>query len=200
VLEEACRIEPGAEYLAEAATYDRQVSQPTPSVELRGDRVLADRLVQELLAARVIGVLAMLEPDGGIHAVPMWTAPSMDEILLATGSRSRKVRNLERDPRATLVLHDSRSGAEVCGASIRGHVEVVRGVAAQPLIARVHRRYVSDRGLSVSEVRAFLASDDVALRFAPETATTWDERPSAAARALRVDGRALPLEPTAPRV
>jgi PPOX class probable F420-dependent enzyme len=162
--------------------------------------VLADRLVQELLAARLIGVLATLEPDGSIHAVPMWTAPSKDEILLATGSGSRKVRNLQRDPRATLVLHDSRPGAEVCGASIRGRVEVIRGAAARPLIARVHGRYVSDRGLSVREVSEFLASDDVALRFAPETATTWDERPSAAARALRETGRALPLEPTTPRV
>jgi PPOX class probable F420-dependent enzyme len=176
------------------------VSQPTPSVELRGEGVLADRLVQELLAARLIGVLATLEPDGSIHAVPMWTARGEVDILLATGSGSRKLRNLQRDARATLVLHDSRPGAEVCGASIRGHVEVVRGAAAQPLIARVHRRYVSDRGLSVPEVSEFLASDDVALRFAPETATTWDERPSAAARALRETGRALPLEPTAPRL
>jgi len=36
-------------------------------------------------------------------------------VILATGSRSRKVWNPEIDPRATLVVHDSRSGFEVCG-------------------------------------------------------------------------------------
>jgi PPOX class probable F420-dependent enzyme len=176
-----------------------RVSQPTPSLELRGEGVLANGLVQELLAARLIGVLTTIEPDGSVHAVPMWLAATDGAILLATGSRSRKVRNLERDPRATLVLHDSRPGAEVCGASIRGRVELVRGAAAKPLVERVHRRYVSGPGLTLPVVREFLSSDDVALRFVPEAAVTWDERPSAAAQALRETGTALPLEPTTPR-
>jgi PPOX class probable F420-dependent enzyme len=175
------------------------VSQPTPSLELRGEAVLADRLVGELLAARLIGVLATIEPDGSVHAVPMWFAPTEGALLLATGSRSRKVRNLERDPRATLVLHDSRPGAEVFGVSLRGYVELVRGPDATPLIDQVHSRYVSEHGLSLSEVRGFLASDDVALRFLPNAAVTWDERPSPAARALRESAAALPLEPTTPR-
>jgi PPOX class probable F420-dependent enzyme len=175
------------------------VSQPTPSVELRGEGVLADALVQALLAARLIGVLATIEPDGSVHAVPMWLAPSAGAILLATGSRSRKVRNLERDPRATLVLHDSRSGADVCGASMRGRVELVRGEPARPLVEQVHGRYVTDAGLILPEVRDFLSYDDVAVRFIPEAAVTWDERPSAAARALRAAAAAFPLEPTTPR-
>ena len=175
------------------------MSQPTPSLELRGEAVLADRLVQELLAARLIGVLATIERDGSVHAVPMWLAPVEGAILLATGSRSRKVRNLERDARATLVLHDSRPGAEVCGASIRGRVELVRGEAAGPLVGRVHRRYVSERGLALPETREFLAADDTALRLVPEVAVTWDERSSPAADALRAGGGALPLEPTTPR-
>jgi PPOX class probable F420-dependent enzyme len=175
------------------------MAQPTPSLELRGKAVLADPLVAELLAVRSIGVLATIEPDGSVHAVPMWLAPAEGALLLASGSRSRKVRNLERDPRATLVVHDSRPGAEVCGASIRGRVELVHGAPAKALIERVHRRYVGERGLSLAEVQEFLSFDDVALRFVPESATTWDERPSAATRALRESGEALPLEPTTPR-
>jgi hypothetical protein len=48
-------------------------------------------------------------------------------------------------------------------------------------------------------VREFLASDDVALRFSPERALTWDERGSAAARALSAGGEAYALRPTSPR-
>jgi PPOX class probable F420-dependent enzyme len=176
-----------------------RVSQPTPSLELRGEAVLADRLVQELLAARLIGVLTTIEPGGSVHAVPMWLVPTDGAILLATGSRSRKVRNLERDPRATLVLHDSRPGAEVCGVSIQGRVELVRGAAAKPLVERVHQRYVSQKGLAIPVVREFFSFDDVAIRFIPEAAVTWDERKSAAARALHETDAALPLEPTTPR-
>ena len=139
---------------------------------------------------RLIGVLATLEPDGAVHAVPLWLAPGDGAILLATGSRSRKTRNLERDPRATLVLHDSRPGAEVCGASIRGRVEIFRGADAEPLIRTVQRRYVGDAREQLPAIEAFLGSDDAALRFVPEVAVTWDERGNAAARALRDAGLA----------
>ena len=175
------------------------MSEPTPSRNFRGAAVLRDPLVQELLGKRLVGVLATIEHDGSVHAVPLWLALGDDAILVATGSPSRKVRNLERDPRATLVLHDSRPGAEVCGVSLRGRVEIVRGAAAVPLVAQVHRRYVAEAGLRLPEVAAFLGGDDVALRFLPEAAVTWDERGSDAARVLREAGAALALEPTAPR-
>jgi PPOX class probable F420-dependent enzyme len=176
-----------------------RVSDPTPSRTHRGEAILADPLVAELLGLRVVGVLATLEPDGSVHAVPIWLAPGEGEILLATGSASRKVRNLERDPRATLVLHDSRPGMEICGVTLRGRVQIVRGAAAAPLVERVHLRYVSGAGLDLPEVDRFLGSDDVALRFLPEASVTWDERGSDAAAALRAAGAALPLEPTSPR-
>jgi len=175
------------------------VSEPLPSRNLEGEAILADSLVRELLAARLVGVLATLEPDGSVHAVPMWVSGEEGEIVLATGSRSRKARNLERDSRGTLVLHDSRPGAEVCGVSLHGRVELIRGSEAAPLVERVHRRYVEPDGLQLPEVMAFLSFDDVALRFHPEVAVTWDERGSDASRALRDSGHARPIEPTTPR-
>ncbi len=108
------------------------------------------------------------------------------------------MRNLRRDRRATLVLHDSRPGFEVCGASIRGEAELVEGDAAAPLVELVHRRYVTPAGERLPAAREFLASDDVAVRLRPVAAVTWDERTSLAARELRLAGGALPLEPTAP--
>jgi PPOX class probable F420-dependent enzyme len=176
------------------------VSQPSPSRELHGDAIVAHPLVRELLAARLVGVLSTLEPDGSVHAVPMWLSGEGGEIVLATGSDSRKVRNLERDDRATLTLHDSRPGCEVCGVSLRGRVGIVRQPEAARLVERVHRRYVTPTGLDLSEVRSFLGHDDVALRFYPEAAITWDERESVASRVLRASGEALPLESTTPRV
>lgn len=174
-------------------------STPSPSWTVSGEDVFADSLVRELLALRLVGVLAMLEPEGVVHAVPMWVCWTERDIVLATGSGSRKLRNLERDPRATLVLHDSRPGCDVCGASFRGRVEIVRPPQSRPLIERVHRHYVTADGLDLPDVRAFLDSDDVALRFRPESALVWDQRESSAAQVLNVSGEALPLEPTGPR-
>ena len=177
----------------------REMSEPSPSRKLESDAVLADALVRELLEARLIGVFATLDPLRSIHAVPMWYAGDEGCVLLATGSRSRKVRNLQTDPRATLVLHDSRPGFEVCGTSIAGRVEIVQGLEARGLVDRVHDRYVAEGADDDPAVREFFVSDDVALRLRPVTALTWDERGSPASRALRARGEALPLVPTDPR-
>lgn len=172
---------------------------PAASGRLRRDDIFHHPLVRELLAARVVCVLATVDPRHAIHAVPMWFAAEDDSILLATGGRSRKVSNLRRDSRATVVLHDSRPGFEVCGVAISGRVELLPGDAGVAAIERVHRRYVDAAAAEIDVVREFLASDDVALRLQPESAWTWDERGSAANETLRALGGALPLVPTDPR-
>ena len=175
------------------------MSTPNPSRLVHAADVFSDPLVEELLALRLVGVLATGEAGGLVHAVPMWVCATDRDIVLATGGGSRKLRNLERDPRATLVLHDSRSGCDVFGASFRGEVEIVRPPQSRPLIERVHRHYVTAEGLELPEVSAFLGGDDVALRFRPERALVWDQRDTVAALVLNASGEALPLEPTAPR-
>lgn len=175
------------------------MEEPTPSRDLRGAAVLADPLVRELLSLRTVATLATLEPDGVPYVVPMWHSPAEGCVLLATGSRSRKARNLRRDARAALTVHDSRPGYEVRGAWLAGRVELVSGPGAAPLVAAVHRRYLEPAAESLPAARAFLASDDLALRFVPERATTWDETASDAAAAVRAAGVALPLEETVPR-
>jgi PPOX class probable F420-dependent enzyme len=172
------------------------VTEPTPSRRLRGTQILDEALVRELVEARLVCVFATTDPDGRIHAVPMWFAQANDALVLATGSTSRKAANLAREMRATVVVHDSRAGLEVCGVCIQGRAEVVRGTAANALIELVHRRYVHAEAEGVEAVAEFLSSDDVAIRFHPEEALTWDERESDAAVALRQAGGALPLLPT----
>ena len=174
-------------------------SVPSPSRLLEGADVLADPLVRELLAARLVAVLATIARDGLPHVTPIWFADDGEAILLATASTSLKVRNLERDPRAALVLHDSRPGFEVCGASLTGRVAIVSGPDAIPLVERVHARYVDPAAGRDPEIRGFLASDDVALRFVAERGWTWDQRGTPADRALRASGGGLPLAPTSPR-
>src|SRR5262245_28686238 len=174
------------------------MAEPTPSAALVGAEILRHPLVRELIHARIVCVLATFD-DFAIHAVPMWFAHDDNALVLATGSRSRKVRNLERDERGTLVLHDSRPGFEVCGVSMTGQVEIIRGEQASRLVELVHRRYVAAEVERAAPVDEFLRSDDTALRFHPLQALTWDERGSEASNALRLSGGAHPLEPTTPR-
>ena len=175
------------------------MSEPSPSAVLRGEAVFAHPLVAELVDARLVGVLSTYDPDGFIHSTPMWYARDAGGLILATSARSRKVRNLTADRRATIVLHDSRPGYEVCGVSIAGTAEIVRDADARVLVALVHERYLAPDALVDPAVQGFLASDDVALRFAPQGATTWDERGSDASQVVRSRRWGLPLVTTEPR-
>lgn len=169
---------------------------PAPTRALAGPEVLRDPFVRELLALRLVAVLGTVAPDGLPHLTPVWFADGGDCVLMATASSSRKVANLSREPRAALVLHDSRPGFEVRGVSMTGRAAVVTGADAAHLIERVHARYVGPPASDDRDVRGFLAADDIVLRFAPEYAWTWDQRRTAANRATRALGGALPLTPT----
>ena len=72
--------------------------------------------------------LATIGPDGAPHLVPLWFAVEDRAIVLETFTKSQKVKNLERDGRATLLFEDGEGYNELRGASITGKVELVRDV------------------------------------------------------------------------
>ena len=152
--------------------------------------------------ARLVCVLATFD-ERHIHAVPMWFAlrgrrglPG-HRLAQPQGSKSRA-----GDARATLVVHDSRPGFEVCGVSHRGpgrrHLGSGGGAARRASPSALRRRR---RRARTSSVRAFLESDDVAIRFRPGVSASpgTNARASAARRFARPVRCSAPLLPTEPR-
>jgi PPOX class probable F420-dependent enzyme len=60
--------------------------------------------VRRVLDGTVIAHVATVLPDGGPHVVPVWVATHGDQVAILTGPRSRKARNLRRDPRVAISL------------------------------------------------------------------------------------------------
>jgi len=63
--------------------------------------------IGRLLDGPNFGVLATLNPDGGPQTSAMWVGRDGDEVLFSTVAGRRKHRNLERDPRASVVVLDA---------------------------------------------------------------------------------------------
>ncbi len=63
--------------------------------------------IRRLLDGPNFGVLATLNPDGGPQTSAMWVGRDGDDVLFSTVAGRRKHRNLERDPRASVVLLDA---------------------------------------------------------------------------------------------
>ncbi len=61
---------------------------------------------QHLLDGAYLAVLATVGPDGRPHTAPMWYVRDGNSLLVLTGRRSQKNRNIERDPRVSIVIDD----------------------------------------------------------------------------------------------
>jgi PPOX class probable F420-dependent enzyme len=131
--------------------------------------------VSAFLAEQRIVTCATHGPRGWPHLMPLFYVVRGEDIWAWTYAKSQKVRNLERDPRATLQVEDGELYHELRGVMIEARttihrdLETVTGIGLDLL-----RRY---GGASAPEdaVRA-QAAKRVGLQFEAERTASWDHR------------------------
>jgi PPOX class probable F420-dependent enzyme len=162
----------------------------------RGEKrdVLSSSLAGELLSLRLIANLATLNPNGSVHLVGMWFLWDGESVLLPTSAATRKAKNVERDPRATVMIDDSRGGLDLRGVTITGRAEIVRDEGARDVNRRIHLKYLTESGRDLDVVDRYLSTDDVTIRVTPERASSWDLRNTEQGRALLTADRFHPLD------
>ena len=134
--------------------------------------------VEAFLDQQRVVTCATTGPRGWPHVMPLWYVIREGEVWAWTYARSQKVRNLERDPRATLQIEDGERYEELRGVMIEANVmlhretELVAGVGAEILA-----RYGGDSaGPGFMEAIRAQAAKRVALQFVPARIATWDHR------------------------
>jgi PPOX class probable F420-dependent enzyme len=119
--------------------------------------------------------------DGFPHLMPLWYVVREADIWAWTFRKSQKVRNLERDPRATLQVEAGSEYSELRGAMLKCDVIVHRDTPrVQQLGTELFTRYRAGEGGELDEavrdmVRA-QAPKRVALQFRVRSRATWDHR------------------------
>src|ERR1700722_13849780 len=132
----------------------------------------------EFLERHRVVVCATNGVHGWPHLMPLWYVVREDQIWAWTYAKSQKVRNLERDPRATLQLEDGEAYTELRGVMIEARTELHREyevVAA--LGVQLLARYGG--GEVTREIEAAVAAQAGkrgALQFVPRRTTSWDHR------------------------
>jgi PPOX class probable F420-dependent enzyme len=107
----------------------------------------------------------------------MWYVNDPDgTIWMTTFAKSQKTKNVERDPRVTLLIESGRTYPELKGMMITARVEVIRDIErVLDMLERVNVKY---NGLEPSpELRAALrgqASKRVLLKFKTVKVASWD--------------------------
>jgi len=134
----------------------------------------------ELLDAERIVVVSSLGPRGWPHSMPMWFVVREGEIWVWSFAKSQKVRNLERDPRATLLVEAGHEYTELRGLQIEAEAELIRETPrvaefGKQLAIRYSEGIDSIEGDAAAALEA-QAAKRVAIRFSPLRTATWDHR------------------------
>jgi PPOX class probable F420-dependent enzyme len=137
---------------------------------------LSDALVQQLLTGRYIASLATNQSDGSIHVVAVWYRFDGTHIYVATSSRTRKARNIQSNPKVSLMI-DARDPDASFGATITGTAKFITGVASKKLNLEIHQKYLSAPALADPRVGPVFAGwDDVTVEITPASVIAWDMR------------------------
>ena len=110
--------------------------------------------------------------------MPLWFVVRDGDIWAWTYARSQKVRNLERDPRATLQIEAGETYDQLRGVMFEATTELVRDTGeVAALGAELLARYAGTvAGGEVDDAILAQARKRVALRFVLGRTSTWDHR------------------------
>lgn len=100
--------------------------------------VPSDRL-KALLDSPVFIVVGTIQPDGSPQLSPVWVKRDGDRILFSTTVDRRKKKNLDHDPRVTVVVQDPSSPYEY--AEVRGSAEMATEGADELSLKYTGKKY-----------------------------------------------------------
>ena len=145
----------------------------------RRDQIkLTDEEQHELIESERIVVVSSLGPRGWPHVMPLWYVPRDGDVWIWTYAKSQKVKNLEGDPRATLLIETGREYTELRGVQIEAEAELIRDVDlivdyAKEMTIRYSDGIESVEGDAAAGLRA-QAPKRVAIHFHPKRVASWD--------------------------
>lgn len=146
-------------------------------MSMRARITMSDRERRQFLAEEYSLTCATIGPNGRPHLIELWYLPDGDQIVCWTYAKSQKVRNLERDPRATLQVEAGDSYGELRGVMLECDVAIERDperVLDAGIALATHHSGQPDE-----QTRAGIAQQApkrVVLRFTPTRIASWDHR------------------------
>jgi PPOX class probable F420-dependent enzyme len=147
----------------------------------RRDQIkLSEEELLELLGSERVAIVSSNGPRGFPHSMPLWFVPRGGEVWIWTYAKSQKVRNLERDNRATVLIEAGHEYQELRGIQIEAEAEIIRDTErvfdfAKELTVR-YADGLDEIGDDAAAALQAQAPKRVAIRFEPVRTASWDHR------------------------
>ena len=148
------------------------MSEQTVTVYPQAHPMSSEEL-DSFLARPLIAKLCTHNRDGTIHIVPIWFRYENGEILFGTQEITRKVRNIKRDNRVTVLVDTTEpklAGVIVSGTAQLDYDDVI------PTRTFIFEKYMEPEGASGLAARLAGNWKPVVIRVKPEQVISFDYR------------------------
>ena len=113
-------------------------------------------------------ILTTLHPSGFPHSVTLGYFRLGDDVYLGMNDGTQKVRNAERDPRASVLVTSSKAAGGIDGVLLQGRASIVRGRAERLALAQEAARQRGE-----ADLPATVSENGVYLKLTPERVVSW---------------------------
>jgi nitroimidazol reductase NimA-like FMN-containing flavoprotein (pyridoxamine 5'-phosphate oxidase superfamily) len=128
---------------------------------------MLDDAVREVLRQPLVARVTTINPDGYPHTVPIWFILDGDDIVLATGGTTRKVRNILANPKGAVTVggdpKDDVGEAYYPGYLLQGDFSVERDPSGE-WIKRITYHYRKDKEKADQDIAEWGPQDAIRLK------------------------------------
>jgi PPOX class probable F420-dependent enzyme len=131
---------------------------------------------EKFLARNLLGRLATASPDGQPHVVPVWFLWEDGLIWISSYRSTRKVLDLERNPKCALVVDLEQAEGGLTAVMLEGRAELVSAPldSVKNRIERIYTKYLGTEGVLEKDPQEWLNSpENVLVKLTPMRVKAW---------------------------
>ncbi len=115
-------------------------------------------LINELLQQPLIARMATADLNGQPHVVPVWFGWDGTTLWISSYSNTRKVGELEKNPKISVVIDVAKENGENKGVIFEGSVELIKGPREflREKFVWIYTRYLGPKGVLAEEPQSWI--------------------------------------------
>jgi len=116
------------------------------------------KFINDFLQQPLIARMATADLNGQPHVVPVWFGWDGTIVWISSYSNTRKVKELEKNPRISVVVDEAKSNGENSGVIFEGSAELIREPREflREKFVWIYTRYLGPQGVLAEEPQSWI--------------------------------------------
>jgi general stress protein 26 len=135
------------------------------------------QFIDNLLQGPLIARIATADLHGQPHVVPVWYGWDGKSIWISSFSNTRKVRDLEQNPKVSIVIDVVIENCENKAVIFEGRVELMKSPREllEEKFLWIYSRYMGEEGVLAKEPQSWIHDPlNLLIKLTPEKVINWN--------------------------